>query len=157
CGDMRACAPYEWYIYSSMERSNVVVFAGAGASKAVNASEYPTTIEFFERLPHAISNHTVFGLATEYLSTNLSKEAPPDIEQVLWVLQELDAFMKVTSDPDAVAGWFLRGERLLRVLGITGNYGHLIDNTPKIREIVAALISQINAQVYDFYQRQPKV
>ena len=38
----------------------ILVFAGAGASKAVGPENYPTTLEFFERLPEQIRKDPLF-------------------------------------------------------------------------------------------------
>jgi hypothetical protein len=134
----------------------IVVFAGAGASKAVNASGYPTTVEFFQRLPRDISEHTIFGLATEYLHTRSEKRGAIDIEEILWALQELDAFLGAVTDTNSVPGWFLRSDRLFRVLGVSANNGSLLDHTPEVRKIVTTIVSKINALVYDFYSRMPE-
>src|SRR5207248_224732 len=82
----------------------IVVFAGAGASTAVNPREYPTTLEFFERLPDTIAKHTIFMRATEYLRSHSSDSSNIDIEQVLWALHELDGFLAAAADVRSVAG-----------------------------------------------------
>ncbi len=45
-----------------MKKQVYLIFAGAGASKAVSADRYPTTIEFFEKLPETIRNTHLFKL-----------------------------------------------------------------------------------------------
>ena len=36
---------------SKNSKKTILIFAGAGASKAVSPDDYPTTVEFFKRLP----------------------------------------------------------------------------------------------------------
>src|SRR5947208_1057565 len=45
----------------------ILVLAGAGASKAVDPKQYPSTVEFFESLPQDVQQEKVFKLAVEYL------------------------------------------------------------------------------------------
>jgi hypothetical protein len=49
-----------------------VIFAGAGASKAVNPEKYPTTVEFFDKLPPAIKESSIFGSIVDFLKQSLA-------------------------------------------------------------------------------------
>ena len=42
--------------------NSVLVFAGAGASTAVNKDKFPTTVQFYERLPNEIKKDKLLGL-----------------------------------------------------------------------------------------------
>ena len=143
-----AARPYAIVIPSM----TIVIFAGAGASKAVNPREYPATVEFFERLPETIKSQAIFKRVLEYLTSNSEKTETVDVERILWVLRELDAFIGQAADARSVPGWFLRGDRL----GVSANLSNLLDPAPTIRQKVSALVDHINARVYDFYARPPE-
>jgi len=51
----------------------ILVFAGAGASSAVDHDKYPTTVEFFKRLPSEIKNDKLFSEIEKFLRTKKSK------------------------------------------------------------------------------------
>ncbi|MCK4668361.1 hypothetical protein KAU33_16530 [Candidatus Dependentiae bacterium] len=65
----------------------ILIFAGAGASKAVDPDNYPTTIEFLEKLPKEIKEDPYFDLINKYFFYKNDKII--DIEKVLWVIDEL--------------------------------------------------------------------
>ena len=61
----------------------ILIFAGAGASRAIDKDNYPTTVEFYDRLPEEINN-TIDAIPN--LRTFLKSEArstPMDIEKAL--------------------------------------------------------------------------
>jgi len=133
---------------------SVLLFAGAGASKAVNPKEYPTTVEFFELLPVSIKQNALFGNTTQYLKHADAKKTI-DIERVLWALQELQEFTRVLGDDRTVPGWFLQNNRLGASLGVTIEPKQLFEHRPRAERGLDALISDINTRVYDLYAREP--
>jgi hypothetical protein len=135
--------------------STTVIFAGAGASKAINANEYPTADEFFRRLPPEIKQDTVFDLAANYLLLNVTKGEGPDVEQLLWVLRELDTFLRAASDVHGVAGWMLNKVWFARQFGVTSDTAELPKHAAELREHVSQIIGTINACVYEFYATLP--
>jgi len=134
---------------------NVIVFAGAGASKAVDPQAYPTTVEFFERLPPEVKNDTLFALLTKHLRRAVAGSPAIDIEQVLWALQELQTFLDAVTNPHSVPGWFLQDSRLLQPISLTSNFNNLTENAPRVLEVVHRLRHAIDTQVYDLYGRVP--
>ena len=64
----------------------ILIFAGAGASKAVSPTTYPTTIEFFEKLPDNIKSNAIFKNLEGYLRQGTPQGAPIDIEEILWTI-----------------------------------------------------------------------
>ncbi|MCP5348021.1 MAG: hypothetical protein R3F41_10425 [Gammaproteobacteria bacterium] len=61
------------------QKPRIVVFAGAGASKAVAPEKYPTTVEFFDDLPEEITSNKLFQQVVEFLKEDSGK-GPIDIE-----------------------------------------------------------------------------
>ena len=132
----------------------ILVFAGAGASKAVNPSQYPTTVEFFERLPEDVKNNELFRRAVEYLRTR-KKADPIDIEQILWLVTELRDFMTKAGDNSTVPGWFIEGNRLISAVGGHDDVQGIRNVATRASRTIESLSSTINAFVYDVYGETP--
>jgi hypothetical protein len=135
----------------------ILVFAGAGASKAVNATRYPTTIEFYQRLPEKLKDTPLFRLAVEYLKTKQKTPDPLDIEQVLWLMKDLREFTSKVSDPGSVPGWFVQDNRLIQLTspGVSYSINKLLEVGNAATVSIDALSSEINARVYDEYRDRP--
>jgi hypothetical protein len=132
-----------------------VLFAGAGASKAINPKEYPTTVEFFDRLPKSIRDDTLFQLALQYLKGE-AVDGVVDIEQIFWVLQELRDFLKTVRNSSTVPGWFLQAHRLGKPVGMHLDFKQLMEASASIDTVMNRLVDNINQRVYDFYARPPE-
>lgn len=132
-----------------------VIFAGAGASKAVNPAEYPTTVEFFNKIPIEVREDKLFALIVEYLQNQRRHIATIDIEHVLWALAELRTFLKQATDGSGVPGWFLRG-RLLQPLSQTSDFGNIIKGGSNVLRLLDELIGRLNQLVYEWYSREPQ-
>ena len=77
----------------------ILVFVGAGGSAAVNPDQYPTTVEFFKRLPGDITQEPLFVCIREFLEARKGgKEI--DIEEVLWNLDEFRDYCQASYDTD---------------------------------------------------------
>jgi hypothetical protein len=134
---------------------SLLLFAGAGASKAVNASEYPTTVEFFQGLPQPIKDNPSFKLALRFLTEDHSDRVV-DIEQVVWVLEELHEFLQDIHDTKTVPGWFLGDNHLGEMIGAKLDYLQLFNASPQVRGRLKSLIEQIDLRVYELYAREPE-
>jgi SIR2-like domain len=134
----------------------ILVFAGAGASKAVS-EVYPTTKEFFEQLPDQIKNDTLFGLIKDWLLGRFGQDAVVDIEQFLWALSELREFVSRVGDEKTLEGWMLRGSRLVKPLRLNTDFSNLFGNAHKLLGLTDKLIGSINEGVYNCYSHEPSV
>lgn len=135
----------------------IVVFAGAGASKAVAPDVYPTTVEFFERLPDNVRSDKLFELVLNYLQSRARDNSSViDIEQVLWAIAELKGFLDQVTDGARVAGWFLQGSRLTLPLNSKTDFSNLTGNATSLRKLVGRLVDSINRQVYEWYSKLPE-
>lgn len=132
------------------------MFAGAGASKAVNADGYPTTADFFKRLPEQITGTPFFQSLMEFLRSRGRPSLELDIEVVLWHLSELRDQLWAMARSDRFLGWLLDNERLLKITGGGGRLGvakHVAqEGLPTLNRVIDA----INRQVFDLYKRQPE-
>ncbi len=131
----------------------ILVFVGAGGSAAVDPEQYPTTVEFFNRLPDGITRNNLFVQVREFLEAQKGGE-PIDIEEVLWNLDELRDYLQVSRDTKAVAGWMMSGNRISQFIG-----GHDLlpfsRGIPRLEDQIQNLKSEINTQVYQFYTTAP--
>lgn len=133
--------------------NNLVVFAGAGASKAVSA-DLPTTVEFFERLPTEIKGQPIFDQIVSYLVGTL--DGPEiDIEHVLWTLEEAKRDLSNFQSGRSAAGYLVRPSQTRVTVGHQYNLGHEDIIIASIKPKIDTLISDINRQVYDLYSYDP--
>ena len=92
----------------------ILVFAGAGASYSVDPNQYPTTVDFFERLPSEVTNNQFFQETHRYLKSLSSGRLQIDIEHVLDALDDFRSFCKTSRDVSTLSGWMvLEGTREL--------------------------------------------
>ena len=69
----------------------ILLFAGAGASAAIDANKYPTTIEFYKQLKEEIKSSMgsiLEGYFNQYISRKENNKKPMDIEEVLGAIKE---------------------------------------------------------------------
>lgn len=134
-----------------------LIFAGAGASKAVNAERFPTTVQFFERLPDHIVSDPLFRLVVDFLRQG-DAERPVDIEEVLWELQELRTFADSVGEQTTFIGYGLSANRFTHLIysrNQNQSLGVLDSVLANLQIKVADLIGRINAVVYELYNYEP--
>ena len=132
----------------------VLLFAGAGASTAVNADRYPTTSQFFDRLPKNVTSSPVFTILLEYLKQS-QRDGRVDVEQVLWTLGELDEFLSHMSDSATLAHWLLSKGKYAALVNKSVDVRPVVGLASQIHPAAAAVRDSINAQVYDLYASPP--
>lgn len=135
---------------------NILIFAGAGASKSVAPDFYPTTVEFFDGLPASIKKNRLFSIVEAYIRES-SGDEPIDIELILWRLQEFKIFCSQVTDQSSLSGWMLAGSKLVNALGLNSNHniGQLTSITTTASGQLTNLINEINACVYELYSKLP--
>lgn len=133
---------------------NILIFAGAGASKAVNPIEFPTTLEFFEKLPGEITETQLFKQVVSFVQGQKDDQIV-DIEEVLWTLQDLLKFALDYSRSSTFTAYMLQSNRLAQPLGAGHNLGHFDSAIRRAQTDVSRLVSQINARVYELYADEP--
>lgn len=128
----------------------MLVFVGAGGSAAVDPEQYPTTATFFQRLPDGIKENPLFVQVCDFLvRANQHSQKRIDIEDVLWVLHELQTDCQKMNDPTTITGYIMgsRDGVIPRVdFAATQQSASLLD-----REFIAPLIESIYEQVYKLY------
>ena len=133
----------------------ILVFAGAGGSAAVNPDQYPTTVEFFKRLPGDITQEPLFVKIREFLEAQKGQGQPIDIEEVLWNLDELRDYFKASCDTNAIPGWIMANQRINQLIG-SPDLSNILNGMRQLEENqIKILKGKINALVYDFYAQHP--
>ncbi|UWN50272.1 hypothetical protein ASALC70_02493 [Alcanivorax sp. ALC70] len=135
-----------------MDRKRVVIFAGAGASKAVS-EDYPTTIEFFQKLPDSIKRNKFFVAAEQHIKSQ-GNEGALDIEMILWELQKISTLGQ-TVGGEGFIGWLLSAQRLPKLMEQKVDAAAVVNLIKKARKDVEELIDRINEYVYHFYGSSP--
>jgi len=139
--------------YMSTFNESILIFAGAGASKAVGPTQYPTTVEFFNALPPEILEQPQFRHVDAFLRSTTGVECL-DIELVLWRLKELKEFCQASLEPRHYAGWMIQNGRFNAAIA-NSNIGAFRDIANATTHQLDQLISQINKKVYDLYAQLP--
>lgn len=135
----------------------ILVFAGAGSSAAVDSKQYPTTIEFFNRLPDNIKQDRLFAEVCNFLASQREKGQPVDIEEVLWTLDELQDYCSVSSDTDTMPGWIMRDNRINSFIpNMSSVHPRFHEGMRDLSGRIVSLQGRINEQVYEFYGRSPE-
>ena len=127
---------------------NILIFAGAGASAAISKRNYPTTVEFYNRLDENIKA-SIEGIAMnvlyKYIQSQSHDGKPMDIEKVLGYIDELRDHLLQSVDTDSITG--ILTENTNRDLW---NLAH--QNIPALGQ----LKDQIHKEVFRFYSIKPK-
>ena len=149
------------FLISSIAASNflkgketmILVFVGAGGSAAVDPGQYPTTVEFFNRLPNDITRDGLFVKVSEFLKSE--GEEPIDIEKVLENLDKLRDYFQSSRNTKSVAGWIMAEHRINQLIRNAPDLSNLRNGMSNLESQVQNLKNKINAQVYNFYATPP--
>lgn len=133
-----------------------LVFAGAGASFAVDPEAYPTTVQFFDRLPTEIRDHPLVAGIVKHLPKKFG-EGKPDVEKILWCLGELRDYFNALNDSHHPASWFIPNNKLPSLVGISGETASFNNVANRGAHVAAQLSNEISAKVYEFYSQTPSL
>jgi hypothetical protein len=143
-----------------MKRKRALVFAGAGASTAVDREQYPTTVAFYQKLPQKIKdNEFIQAIEGWVRNTHGAGKSPLDIEVVLWAVEELSAFIDKLSSPD-FPFYALRSNLLTEWTRVHQSspmpaIGAAVSKYSSLMPTLEQLRSEINQKVYDLYAQLP--
>ena len=134
--------------------SNLIVFAGAGASCGVSKEKYPTAIAFRDRLPDAVTENSLFQRLADYL-TRQRGTGTIDIEHILWELGRLVEVLEEMGTSNTFGGELLATNQIAVITGHQhqGQATHAQFN--QLKNLAVDLQNKINQNVYDFYSTQP--
>jgi hypothetical protein len=131
----------------------ILVFAGAGASKAVNPSAYPTAMEFFNRLEPELQHDNTFAFVKKIVLRD-PNVTQIDVEMLLWTISELLEWSRTLLDPTTPIGFMFDRDRARALTGTTDFRGAkpladaLLLNAGRIAD-------RINRAVYQLYGAVP--
>ena len=135
----------------------ILVFAGAGSSAAIDSKQYPTTVEFFSRLPEYIKQEPLFIEVCNFLGSQKEEGQPVDIEEVLWTLDELQDYCSASSDLATMPGWIMRKNRINNFIPAMSHvHPHFHEGMSNLLGNIVSLRGRINQQVYEFYGKSPE-
>ncbi|MCG8401057.1 MAG: SIR2 family protein [Firmicutes bacterium] len=142
---------------NEQQRGTVVVFAGAGASKAVDPDRFPTTVDFFELLPEEITENLFFQHITSFLQQENEDGQQIDIENILWTIDDLKEHIEKSSDLKHISGWFMNTSYLAHaVQQHNASMGTFSKMAPEAIQSLSCLKDDVNKQVYSLYDAIPK-
>src|SRR5262245_51756105 len=138
----------------------IVVVAGAGASRALGP-EYPTTAEFWERLPPDIKPHGLLQAIESYVRDVLKRQ--PDIEYILGCLRDLRDDAVDLKESRAISKTWLGGapwggasfpgnEQATTFLNVLRDYGR---NADRFIAAVEELRTRICRRLWSSYATRP--
>ena len=130
----------------------ILVFAGAGASAAIDSKKYPTTEGFFNNLSESIKNDPLFVVVKEFLET--SNVNPLDIEHVLDALEKIRDYLWLTNDSSCVTGWMARQNYFTRI-NKNCDISYLYKSSHGLINHCSDLISRIHTLLYTLYSTPP--
>ena len=130
----------------------ILVFAGAGASAAIDPKQYPTTAEFFKRLPDSVTRDNLLNEVKAFFesgNTNLI-----DIEHILGALGEISNYLWTTHDTSDIIGW-MASRNTFTVINQKCDITNFYKHSNNARNNCFNLISSIHELFYRFYGEKP--
>ncbi len=134
----------------------ILLFVGAGGSAAVDPDQYPVTLKFFADLPHDIrQNFLVNAVCTFLYQTKEKTPADIDIEDMLEVLDELQADLQKMGNINTITGW-----------AMNTNGGIFLESQQQFRRVqrlidkvsvnnLEPLRNRIKEKIHHFYGTRP--
>ena len=95
----------------------ILVFAGAGASAAIDIERYPTTEAFYKRLGNEINSlmgQVLRGHLKNHISQESGNNRVMDIEKVLWYIKEFKYDLSPHMDAERISCNFWRESGLMQ-------------------------------------------
>ncbi|MBX9676697.1 MAG: SIR2 family protein [Methylotenera sp.] len=134
--------------------NNLIIFAGAGASRGVSKEKYPMAIDFRNRLPDSIVDSPLYIQLFNHLkSTGLNDGV--DIEHILWELGKLNETLTESTESDRFLSLLLRTNQIADITKHQNSGQATYSQFSNLKTTVNSLQSLINEQVYDYYSAPP--
>lgn len=133
--------------------SNLIIFAGAGASRGVAEDKFPTAIDFKRRLPATVTDQRLYQHLDSYLEELVKGSV--DIEHVLWELGRLIEAIDEFTGTDRFAFRLLTQNQIATVTGHQSNGSQTHAQFLQLRSIAQEVQNRINQNIYDFYSQEP--
>ena len=140
----------------------ILVLAGAGASAAISPELYPTTVEFFDRIPDDVKDTAWFIYACQFLSDRQGG-LPFDIEKILGVLSEMRDYCLKSHQESTFPGWMLAENRFASLANArtelpdlaVPHLGDFVREMENEHARVEELQGDIHSLVYQYYEPLP--
>ena len=132
------------------KRNVILLFVGAGGSAAVDPNEYPTTVEFFNRVTPDIKANPWFAAASRFRSLRMGRQNT-NIEQILSDLRRMQDFCSRAHDISDFPGWMLAGGFIGETIPAISGAGISAISMKEECARLEKLQRAIHVLVYDLY------
>lgn len=125
----------------------ILVFAGAGASAAIDIKRYPTTEAFYKRLNNEVKSlmgNVLGGHLNNHIAQEDSRQNM-DIEKVLWYIREFKYDLSPSLDNERISYNFLQSSGIMPSKSVRGHIGEL-----------STLEEKIHREIHDAYYHFPR-
>ena len=125
----------------------ILLFAGAGASAAIDTKRYPTTTEFYEQLNDEVKSlmtNVLGGELNRCISKEVGDKKSMDIEKVLWYIDQFKYDLNPCLDNKRIAHKFIQKQGLMNAKNIS----------PYISEL-STLEEKIYREIHNAYYNLP--
>lgn len=134
---------------------NLIIFAGAGASRGVSGEKYPMALDFKRRLPEEITTSPLYIQLHNHLQGKGLGENI-DIEHVLWELGQLFDLTEQWTTNDRFGAALLLSNQVSQITQNFQLQGQpVFAQFDSLKNITRSLQEKINERVYDYYSQQP--
>ena len=125
----------------------ILLFAGAGASAAIDIKRYPTTTEFYKQLNNEVNSlmsSVLGGHLNSCISEEVADKKSMDIEKVLWYINEFKYDLSPCLDNKRISYNFLQNQSFISIDSIR----------PYISEL-STLEQKIYREIHEAYYNLP--
>jgi hypothetical protein len=133
----------------------ILVFAGAGTSKATSPEKYPTTLDFYRKLPGTIAQMPLFRVVDKYLKRAKGGTEFIDIEEVLWTLEDLRIYAGEFVSGRNLLGAIFQDPELAKIISPSANPRVSLEFAASLTNGAFELSKAIDVLVYDLYAQSP--
>jgi hypothetical protein len=140
----------------SQEFEHITIFAGAGASCAVDQKKYPTTVGFMKDIDHVFKGNRWLSEVRDKL-VSMEKSGVLDVEVLLSELASFETTMRRLCEPNGISAFAFRGNRFAQLLNRSVDTQSTLSFIDEVRSHVDSAKTQIENEVYRIYSREPEV
>src|SRR5262245_43169983 len=112
---------------------NLIIFAGAGASRGVS-EKYPTALDFLRQLPQVVTNLPLYKLLHLHFTEQQPNDAI-DIETILWELGRLVDTLRELAEQPRFLVQAIRTGRIQAELGLQHLNPNVADQARHMRSL----------------------
>ena len=120
----------------------------------MDSTRFPTTVQFFERLPKKLATDPLVGLLKVRCADKFGP-GPVDVEKILWSLSELEDFFSRVSDRASPVQWVSENNAIQTAVSSQHGINQFVHLSSVASARIRSLKEAISALVFDFYSHEP--